>query len=94
MLLTACAADNRLADLKAGAPKVLPAPPCAVQATTRVGQRWVNGVTEGGVRALGWARPKFACRPDAAAKAAPASRPKKKHFWQRGWLRQVASGNA
>jgi len=65
---------------------VIEQPPCAVQATTREGQRWVAGTIEAGIAALGWKRPTRACAEDpkpATAAAPPAAAPAKRTLLQR-----------
>lgn len=60
-LLAGCASDHRLIRLKDGAKDIFEQPPCAVKATTRIGQRWVDTTTESGISALGWKRPSQKC---------------------------------
>jgi hypothetical protein len=40
---------------------VIEPPPCAVEATTREGQHWIDSTVERGVAALGWKRPQDDC---------------------------------
>lgn len=86
MILAGCASpDTRVASLSNGASKVFTAPPCAIKATTRIGQRWISVTTERGVSALGWKRPQKACEPDA--QPAPAAKPaplKRRPWWPIG----------
>lgn len=83
MSLAGCASNPKIASVKEGAAKVFDPPPCAVRATTRIGQRWISETIEGGIAALGWKRPEKVCPPDATAAKAAAPPPAKKPLWRR-----------
>jgi hypothetical protein len=84
MSLAGCAPSTKIASLQDDASKIFTEPPCAVESTTRQGQRWVNDTTESGIAALSWNRPKKACEPDkptskaAPVKATPVKTPKRR----------------
>lgn len=92
MLLTGCASNKEFATLTGGACSAFPEPAYQIKGRTKTDQRWADETTEAGVAGCGWKRPahrpvamdaKPAVVPAVAIEPAPASKPAKRHWWNR-----------